>query len=106
DAIRARVDLDAGLTLQDGTLVLYGVTPEYAEITADTGKAHLGAGVFPGMWRIEAVDGWDNRLVTTSSLAEFASAGSILGVNLGFGSMDEGVSFIGGLDTGRGLTFT
>lgn len=102
DAVRARLDLDAGLMVEDGRLLWYFVRPEHASVTVSAGKAWLTAGIAPAPWRIERVDGWDNLLVTESS-GTLAAPGSVLGATLGFGRETQGVSIVGGFDAGPGL---
>jgi hypothetical protein len=104
DAIRFRLDLDAGVVLEGGGPVLYGIAPEVAEVTADTGPAWLAAGIAPGPWRVEGVDAWDTRLVTFSTVAT-ATPGEILGLTVGFGSEPDGVALVGGLQAATSVPF-
>ncbi|MDP2312717.1 MAG: hypothetical protein Q8P41_07415 [Pseudomonadota bacterium] len=95
------VALDARVGLLP--VVLFSLVPEQLTVGGDTGPVWLQAGIAPAPWRVEAVDGWDNALVTWSMADRRALPGSLLAAEVGVGSRDRGVAFIGGLDLGQGL---
>jgi hypothetical protein len=97
-AFDTRVELDAGVALAPVTV--FSLVPEHLSVTASGGKAWLGVGVAPGRWRVEAVDGWDNALV---SFTGPRAPVSLLQAELGFGSPELNVRGVGGLDLGAGL---
>jgi hypothetical protein len=100
-AFEAVVALDVGVSLVP--LFAYELVPEQLTLGGDAGPVWLQGGIAPAPWRVEAVDGWDNALVTWSVEDRAALPGSLLALEVGLGSRDRGVSFLGGLDLGGGL---
>jgi hypothetical protein len=98
----AVVALDARLGFTPAP-VLFALVPEQLTVGGDTGPVWLQAGIAPAPWRLEAVDGWDNALVTWSMADRRVLPGSFLGAEVGVGDRDRGVAFLGGLDLGAGL---
>ncbi|MDP2307614.1 MAG: hypothetical protein Q8P18_16445 [Pseudomonadota bacterium] len=94
--------LDARLGLAPAPVVFW-LVPEQLTVYGDTGPVWLQAGIAPAPWRVEAVDGWDNALVTWSMADRHALPGSFLGAEVGIGKRDRGVAFLGGLDLGEGM---
>ncbi len=98
------VDFDAAIDVRLGLPPLVaGVVPEVLRIRGEVGPVWLGAGFAPAPWRVEAVDGWDTALVTWSADQRHLLPGAMAGVEVGIGSPERGVAFIGALDLGSGL---
>ncbi len=79
------------------------VAPELLRVRGQVGPVWLGAGIAPGPWRVEAVDGWDTSLVTWSAEQRHLLPASLAAVEVGVGAPERGVVFLGGLDLGGGL---
>ncbi|MFN7143201.1 MAG: hypothetical protein ACK4YP_05450 [Myxococcota bacterium] len=101
-AVEVDVDLDVWLRSPNPILGVLGVVPEVLRVRGDVGPLWLGAGFAPAPWRVEAVDGWDTTLVTWSVEHRRALPGSVLAAEVGIGTPERGVVFLGGLDLGAG----
>lgn len=91
--------LDVRFSLEPAVV---GVLPEALVVRGEVGPVWLGAGIAPGPWRVEPVDGWDTLLVTWSAEQRHVLPNSLAAVEVGLGSPDRGVVFLGGLDLGAG----
>lgn len=97
------VTVDAALDVRFAlTPAIVGVLPEELRVRGDVGPIWLGAGIAPGPWRVEGVDGWENPLVTWSVAQRRVLPNSLAAVEIGLGTPDKGVVFLGGLDLGAG----
>lgn len=78
---------------------LVALRPEVLVVGVDAGGVALDAGIAPAPWRVEAVDGWDNAMVTWNGL-EGAVPGEVLGAHLRLGGGEGSVTIVGGMDGG------
>ena len=93
-AVTFEAALDASATFAMPLPIVFALVPEQLTLTGDTGPVWISGGVAPAPWRIEAVDGWDNALVTWSAAHRGYLAGSLLAVEVGGGTPERGVSAI------------
>lgn len=95
--------LDAGF----GEYTPWAVTvrPEVVTVAVDAGSTELAAGLAPGIWRVEAVDGWDNAMATWSGV-EALTPGEVLGGTLTLGGGKGVAKLVAGLDVGQGFNVT
>lgn len=100
--VSARVDLDAEAWIGPSSASVVTLRPEQLWVKVDAGRAWALVGAFVSPMRVEAVDPWDNPLVTTGFVAG-RLPGTLLGADLAIGGEEARVRLLGGLDAGPGV---